>query len=58
MSGLRLTIGGPGTYVVAAAIKARLLELPGRDFNAYLREEGIDHVLKQRRVGGTLDALR
>lgn len=55
-SGLRLTIGGPGTYVVAAAIKPRLLELPGRDFNAYLQEEGIDHVLRQRRADGTLDA--
>jgi uncharacterized GH25 family protein len=44
-----------GTYVVGAAIKPRLLELPGAEFNAYLKEEGIDQILESRRAAGILD---
>jgi len=38
----------PGTHVLGAAIKPRLLSLPGAEFNAYLKEEGLDDVLARR----------
>ena len=44
-----------GTYVVGAAIKPRMLALAGAQFNAYLKDEGIDHILQARRANGTLE---
>jgi len=44
----RVAFGGPGTHVLGAAIKPRLLSLPGAEFNAYLKEEGLDDVLARR----------
>ncbi len=38
----------PGTHVLGASIKPRLLSLPGAEFNAYLKEEGLDDVLARR----------
>jgi hypothetical protein len=55
MSTLELTLGEPGTYVLGAAIKPRTLSLPGKDFNAYLKEEGIDAILAIRQKQGQLD---
>lgn len=43
-----------GTYVVGAAIKPRILALAGAEFNAYLKDEGIDYILRARRASGTL----
>jgi hypothetical protein len=55
-SAVRVSLDEPGTYVVGAAIKPRLLELPGADFAAYLKEEGIDHVLRDRQEKGRTGA--
>jgi hypothetical protein len=49
-----VTVAGPGTYVVGAAIKPKMLSLPGPEFNAYLKDEGIDHVLAARKAQGRL----
>jgi uncharacterized GH25 family protein len=48
-STVRVSTGEPGTYVLGAAIKPRLLSLPGKEFNAYLEEEGIRDVLARRK---------
>lgn len=45
-----------GTYVLGAAVKPRVLPLPGAEFNKYLEEEGLDAVLARRREQGRLDA--
>lgn len=43
-----------GTYLLAAALKPRPLSLDGAKFNAYLKEEGLDHVLAARKAQGRL----
>ena len=45
---------GAETYVVGAAIKPRMLSLPAAEFNAYLKDEGIDNILQARRAGGAI----
>jgi len=55
-SALRVSLAEPGTYVVGAAIKPRRLDLPGADFAAYLKEEGIDHILRDRQEKGRTGA--
>jgi Domain of unknown function (DUF4198) len=58
-SAVRFTPAASGTYVLGAAIRPRLLSLPGAEFNAYLREEGLDRVLERRRAQGrTAEASR
>lgn len=47
--------GEPGTYVLGAAVKPRLLSLPGKQFGAYLKEEALDDVLASRAAQGRLD---
>jgi uncharacterized GH25 family protein len=47
-STVRVTTGPPGTYVLGAAIRPRMLSLPGDQFNAYLEEEGITEILALR----------
>lgn len=47
---VRLTTPAAGTYVLAAYLQPRLLSLPGDEFNAYLKEEGIEDVLAMRRT--------
>ncbi len=42
----------PGTYVVAYRGRPSTLELPAAKFEAYLREEGLDAVITQRRAAG------
>lgn len=39
----------PGTHLVALQSNAAFIELSGRQFNDYLLEDGIDHVLSQRK---------
>ncbi|MFQ5925850.1 MAG: DUF4198 domain-containing protein [Terriglobia bacterium] len=41
-------VGLAGHYIVAAATHPRLLVLPHDDFNTYLREEGLAHILEAR----------
>ena len=53
-SSLRVTTGDAGTYVLGAAIKPRLLSLPGAEFNAYLKEEGLVEALAARTTAGRL----
>lgn len=47
--------GEPGTYVLGAAVKPRLLSLPGKEFGAYLKEEALDDVLATRAAQGRLE---
>jgi hypothetical protein len=54
-STVRIETQGPGTYVLGAAIKPKMLELKGREFNAYLKDEGIDLVLARRKQQGRLE---
>jgi uncharacterized GH25 family protein len=49
-----VALEAPGTHVLGAAIKPRLLSLPGAEFNAYLKEEGLDDVLARRKAQGRL----
>ncbi len=53
-STLTLTTAGEGTYAVGTAVRPRMLSLPGEEFNAYLKEEGLDQVLERRRALGKL----
>ena len=46
--------GATGTYVVGISTKPRELTLTGKDFAAYLAEEGVDDVLAARKAKGTL----
>lgn len=48
-STVRVTTGGAGTYVLGAAILPRILSLPGKQFNAYLEEEGLEEALARRK---------
>jgi hypothetical protein len=54
MSTVSVAIGSAGTHVLGAAIKPRPLSLPAAEFNAYLKEEGIDHILELRRSKGQM----
>jgi uncharacterized GH25 family protein len=49
-STLKTATGASGTYVLGAAINPRLLKLAGPEFNAYLKEEGLDSVLAARKT--------
>jgi hypothetical protein len=44
-----------GNYWVAVATEPRRIELPAKDFNAYLEHDGIPLVLEERRRKGILD---
>jgi hypothetical protein len=52
-SRLALAVGTAGTYVVGASIRPRILQLKGPAFTGYLREEGLDAVIAERRRTGT-----
>jgi uncharacterized GH25 family protein len=54
MSLLRLTTGDAGTYVVGLSTKPREITLKAKDFNAYLREDGLPDTLAERRRAGEL----
>ena len=51
---MRVTVAGPGTYVVGVEIGARTLALDGPAFDRYLAEEGITPILDRRRATGRL----
>lgn len=52
---LEIETGDPGTYVVGASTKPRVLAMSGADFNEYLDHDGIPDVLEARRQSGELD---
>jgi hypothetical protein len=53
-STVRVTLAGPGTYVVGVEIGARTIALDGPAFDRYLAEEGITPILDRRRASGRL----
>lgn len=54
-SAFPLRTGATGTYVVGVSTKPRVLEMSGKDFNAYLRSDGIPDELAARRAQKRLD---
>jgi hypothetical protein len=53
-STVRVTVAGPGTYVVGVAIGARTIALDGPAFDRHLAKEGLTPILDRRRAGGRL----
>jgi hypothetical protein len=51
-SRLRITVQGPGTYVVGASVSPRELTLDASAFAAYLAEEGLETVIAARKRQG------
>lgn len=47
-STVRITTADAGTYVLGAAIRPRMLSLSGKEFNAYLKDEGIEEIVTRR----------
>ena len=54
-STFRARTGGAGTYVLGVSTATNVIALEAKDFNLYLREDGIPDVLEARRTGGELD---
>lgn len=52
---VRLATPSAGTYLLAAFLQPRMLSLPGDEFNAYLKDEGIDEILALRKKQGRLN---
>lgn len=50
-----LKTGAAGTYVLGASTRPRVLGLSGKEFNAYLAEDGIPDELAARRKDGRLN---
>ena len=48
------TFARPGTHVVLLRSTNSFIELPGEQFTAYLREEGLDYALKLRQENGEM----
>jgi uncharacterized protein DUF4198 len=44
----------PGTYVIGASVKPRLIQLSAKEFNEYLEHDGVPDVLSARRRAGEL----
>lgn len=47
-SHLALKLGGPGTYAIGLSSRPKLLTLPAKEFDAYLKHDGVEDVLAQR----------
>lgn len=54
-STFRVTPGAAGTYVIGASTRPSVIPLEAKDFNLYLKEDGIPDVLEARRQAGELD---
>lgn len=52
---IRARIGPAGTYVAGLSLHPSSITLKGAQFNAYLKEEGLDATLEDRRAKGELD---
>lgn len=50
---LALRTGGAGTYVVALSTRPNNIDLSGKDFTGYLREEALTGVIAARKQAGT-----
>ena len=53
-SRLTVRVGESGTYAIAASTRPRMIELTAKEFNEYLRTDGIPDVLEARRRRGEL----
>lgn len=47
---LGVALKGPGTYVVGVSTKPKIIELSADNFEAYLKHDGIEDVLRARQV--------
>lgn len=45
-----------GTYLLTMQSNAAFLELGGKEFNAYLKEDGMDYILEERKNANALEA--
>jgi uncharacterized GH25 family protein len=54
-STVTFTVGGTGTYVVGVAVQPRMISMDAAEFNAYLKEDGIDQALADRTAKGKLN---
>jgi uncharacterized GH25 family protein len=54
-STFQVTTGAAGTYVIGASTRPNVIPLEAKDFNLYLKEDGIPDVLEARRQAGELD---
>jgi hypothetical protein len=54
-STVRVAFEDAGTYVLGAAVRPRLLKLSGKEFVAYLEEEGLEDVVSARAAQKRLD---
>ena len=52
---LAFTTGLAGNYAIGASTKPNEITLSGKDFNAYLADDGVDDVLAARRAAGELE---
>ena len=52
----RIRLRGAGTAIIALTTEASYIELPGAEFEAYLRHEGHTQAIDQRRAAGRSDA--
>jgi len=50
-----LQTGAPGTYVLGASTRPRILGLPPEDFNQYLADDGMPDELAARKKDGTIN---
>ena len=49
---LRIKTGEPGTYVLGFSTKPNRLKISGKEFDAYLAEEGLTDVIEARKTAG------
>ncbi len=47
-------VGGPGTYVLGASLRPRLISMKGSAFNAYLTDDGLPDILAARKASHEL----
>lgn len=52
---IRAQTGAAGTYVMGLSVRPNEITIPAADFNTYLKEEGLGHVLEARRAAGELE---
>ncbi len=51
----RVAIREPGTHVLGASLEPKTIRLTGTQFNNYLREEGLPHIVDARKAARQLD---
>ena len=53
---IQAEVGPAGTYVAGLSLRPSSISLKGEEFNAYLKEEGLESVIEARRAAGELAA--